>query len=171
MNPFHFNAAQAGEPLIFGACRPGYAGDQVEREEVKQWMDFMRAEKIVKVICLLNEDQLAYYDDLLGDYRAVFGDANVLSAPIADYQLPSRELLHKSVLPFVHAAVQAGEKTVVHCSAGVGRTGVVLSACLVALRGLSPEQAIQAVRATRRDACEAGDPRDLLESCRKWISE
>jgi protein-tyrosine phosphatase len=48
-----------------------------------------------------------------------------------------------------------GERVVVHCWGGNGRTGHVLSAWLVAARGLSPLEAIEAVEATGRLPREA----------------
>lgn len=38
----------------------------------------------------------------------------------------------------------------VHCSHGVGRTGIVLAAWLVSRRGLSNQQALSAVRQQKR---------------------
>lgn len=43
----------------------------------------------------------------------------------------------------------------VHCSSGVGRTGIVLAAWLVSRRGLSNQQALSAVRQQKRLPQEA----------------
>ena len=45
--------------------------------------------------------------------------------------------------------------TIVHCSHGVGRTGIVLAAWLVSKRGLSNQQALLAVRQQKRLPQEA----------------
>lgn len=170
-NEFHFNPARADEPILFGACRPGYSSRRVSDTDVGEWTDFMRAAGITRVVCLLDKTQLAYYDDLPGAYRAAFGPDNVLEAPVADFRLPSSDLLFDTVFPFVGAALRGGEKTVIHCSAGCGRTGFMLAACLVAFRGLSPEEAIDEVAQSGRDACESGDFSNvelLLNACQQW---
>jgi protein-tyrosine phosphatase len=58
-------------------------------------------------------------------------------------------------LPFLRAADTGAERAVVHCWGGNGRTGHVLAAWLVAARGLSPKEAIEAVEATGRLPQEA----------------
>lgn len=158
-----------GDPILFGASRPGYPSERVNGKIVDEWTGFMRAEGVARVVCLLDDYQLAHYHDLLGAYRSAFGPGKVLSAPVPDYRLPSSGLMIDAVLPFVREALQAGEKTVIHCSAGCGRTGFTLAACLVAFRGLSNAEAIATVARAGRNACESGDPgaEAVLDACRK----
>ncbi len=48
----------------------------------------------------------------------------------------------------------AGQSVLLHCAAGLGRTGTVAAACLIAL-GDTPERAIASVRAVRPGAIES----------------
>jgi protein-tyrosine phosphatase len=59
------------------------------------------------------------------------------------------------VLAFLREGVEQGEKTVVHCAGGSGRSGHVLAAWLVHSRGLEPHEALATVRRTGRNPYEA----------------
>lgn len=156
---FNFGPAYADETTVFGAERPGKPGSSVTAEEVQDWIQFMQAEGIARVVCLLTEGQLGCYrGDLLEEYRAAFGAANVLSAPIKDFELSSPEDL-KLILGFLKESDARRQKVVVHCSGGLGRTGHVLAAWLASARGLAPRDAIQAVE-------RAQPPRYPMEAAR-----
>jgi protein-tyrosine phosphatase len=147
---YKFAAASADESIIFGSARPGYADEQVS-----QWIEFMRDRDIQRVCCLLTQKQLDRYGDLLGSYRQAFGNESVCWAPIEDFSLATPEILLDRILPFLAIADQQQEKVVVHCAGGIGRTGHILAAWLVAGRGFTRESAIAAVRQTGRNPYEA----------------
>jgi protein-tyrosine phosphatase len=173
-SPEHgFSAASEQEPCVFGARRPGFPFPRVSSLFVHSWIAFMQAQGIRRVLCLLPSGQLDAYDDLLGTYRQTFGEPNVLWAPIDDFKLAEEAQLIDQILPFLVEADQKQEKTVVHCSGGVGRTGHVLAAWLVSCRGMSNEEAIAAVKRQGRNARESGDKRldTLLDRCRDAFSQ
>ena len=147
---FKFAAASENELIVFGSARPGYT-----YEEVSEWINFMQNQGIQRVCCLLPETQLTRYPDLLGVYRQVFGLDQVCWAPIKDFNFATPEILAHQILPFLAIANQQNEKVVVHCSGGIGRTGHVLAAWLVAGRRLSSKSAIAAVKQTGRNPYEA----------------
>lgn len=167
-----FGPAAETEPTVFGAPRPGYPLHRVPPAPVAAWLAFMGAQQVRRVVCLLTPEQLAYYDDLPGCYRAHFGVERVRCAPIPDLYLADEATLTEGILPFLRDADRQGERTVVHCSAGIGRTGHVLAAWLVAGRGYSNQDAIAAVARSGRDARESGDPEldALLDACRVWAA-
>lgn len=151
-----FGAASETETIVFGARRPGFPFHRVPPVVVEKWIALMQAHKIKRVLCLLPPEQLAYYDNLLATYQAAFGKNQVCSAPIKDFHLADEQTLVQQILPFLVEADRLGEKTVVHCSGGVGRTGHVLAAWLVAARGMSNNEAIEAVKRNGRNARESG---------------
>jgi protein-tyrosine phosphatase len=167
-----FTAACEQEPFVFGARRPGFPFPHVASLFVHTWMAFMQAQGITRVLCLLPSRQLDAYDDLLGTYRQMFGEHHVLWVPIDDFHLAEELQLIDQILPFLAEAEQHQEKTVVHCSGGVGRTGHVLAAWLVSYRGMSNEEAIAAVKKQGRNARESRDKRldMLLDRCRDAFS-
>ena len=72
---------------------------------------------------------------------------------------PGDEHICRRVLPqayaFVQAQMEQGHGVVVHCSGGKDRTGLFLSYFFMQHRGLSPQEAIQAVRQVRPIALSA----------------
>ncbi|AFY96998.1 protein-tyrosine phosphatase family protein [Chamaesiphon minutus] len=147
---YKFSAASENELIVFGSARPGYSN-----EKVNEWIEFMHSQEIERVCCLLPESQLARYSNLLEVYRQTFGIDQVCWAPIEDFNFADPDLLIHQILPFLATANQKNEKVVVHCSGGVGRTGHVLAAWLVAGRGLSNTAAIAAVKQTGKNPYEA----------------
>ena len=147
---YKFAAGSATEQIVFGSARPGSTDRQVE-----QWIEFMHERDIQRVCCLLSESQLNRYADLLTIYRQNFGIDRICWAPIDDFQLVDRQMLIHHILPFLAIAVRSNEKVVIHCSGGVGRTGQILAAWLVAGRGYSCKSAIDTVIQTGRNPYEA----------------
>lgn len=146
---YRFAPASDSEQIVFGAARPGYRLDQVQ-----QWLEFMEQQQVQQVCCLLTARQLRRYDALLRDYMEHCGVERFFWRPVDDFALVEQVKLQE-ILAFLAAAEQRGERVVVHCSGGVGRTGQVLVAWLVAQRGLSLEAAIAAVKRSGRNPYEA----------------
>ena len=147
---YKFAPASESESSVFGAAKPGYSS-----ESVRQWLEFMQSQNIKRVCCLLSKSQLTRYSDLLGVYQQTFGFDRLLWTPIEDFQLVDSEILTQQIMPFLIVADRQNEKVVVHCSGGIGRTGQILAAWLVAKGGFSNQEAIAAVRKTGRNPYEA----------------
>ncbi len=147
---YKFAPASTHEPIVFGAAKPGHSHQQVHA-----WLAFMQSQGIQRVCCLLPPEQLAPYPQLLDIYRQTSGGDRVCWAPIADFHLAPPDRLIHEILPFLAQADRQQEKVVVHCAGGIGRTGHILAAWLVAGRGLTPKAAIAAVRQTGRNPYEA----------------
>jgi protein-tyrosine phosphatase len=148
---YKFAPATRQESIIFGAERPKY-----KQKSIAQWIKFMQQQEMSRVCCLLESKQLARYSiNLLETYRQQFTAKYVLWQPIKDFQLPPAEILIERIIPFLISAVEKQQKTVVHCSGGVGRTGIVLASWLVSQCGYSNQEAISAVQQNQRNPKEA----------------
>jgi protein-tyrosine phosphatase len=150
-----FGAATETETVVFGARRPGFPFHKVPDRAVENWIAFMKGQNIQRVLCLLPEKQLIYYNNLLEIYRTAFGETKVCWTPIKDFHLADEQTLINQILPFLAEADRLQEKTVVHCSGGVGRTGHILAAWLVAFWGMSNSEAIEAIKRNGRNARES----------------
>lgn len=72
-------------------------------------------------------------------------------APAASF-----EPVWQEVAPRLHAMLDADQRLVVHCRAGLGRSGCIAARLLIE-RGDEPDDAIRAVRRARHFAIETGD--------------
>jgi protein-tyrosine phosphatase len=93
---------------------------------------------------------LGALDQWVADAGMVF-----LEAPIDDFSSPDPAFLANwdALRDKLLAKLEAGEKVFLHCRAGLGRSGTITAALLVA-GGLRPDDAIHAVRAVRLGAIE-----------------
>jgi protein-tyrosine phosphatase len=153
---FGFSAASPEEKIVFGAARPAYGSPAISRKDAEDWLVYMQARGVKRVCCLLADEQIAVYGfDLPGFYREVLGKNHVCWSPVPDGFLATAAQLKEEILPFLDEADRDGERVVVHCAAGLGRTGHVLAAWLVHGRGMRPEIALQNVRLMGRRPAEA----------------
>jgi atypical dual specificity phosphatase len=86
---------------------------------------------------------------------AVFRRAGLRNVyiPIPDYGAPTMDQVREFVAE-ADAALARGEKVVVHCLAGLGRTGTMI-ACYLVARGRTADEAIEEVRRKRRGSIQS----------------
>jgi hypothetical protein len=116
----------------------------------------------ISLIVLLAETNECYYvtgQDLPALYRQA--GFQVLHLPIPDGGVPSRDEL-AALVTAISQRAQAGDHVVIHCYAGIGRTGLVLAAMAKFLLGLSGAAAIAWVRDSIPRAVETPAQRALL---------
>ncbi len=111
------------------SSRPGYGGERsspVAPAQVDDWISEAKSFGIRSIICLLHDEHLKLYKDLPTDLVSYYEGAGFFAEhlPVKDYQSPP---IPDDVLRKIWNAYQKLEKpTLIHCSAGIDRTGAAI---------------------------------------------
>jgi atypical dual specificity phosphatase len=134
------------EGVLAGMERPGTFA------RLRDDLEFLKLQKINAIISL-TETQLerAFVEEFGFRY---------LHLPIADFTPPTIDQIEK-FLSFQRRAEADTLATVVHCGAGLGRTGTML-ACALVSRGMNPEAAIDRIRTLRPYSIETVEQEDCV---------
>jgi protein tyrosine phosphatase len=111
------------------ASRPGYVGglrEQVAPTSIDRWVDDVKNARICSIICLLADEHLSLYaalpDGLINHYRQC--GFQVEHIPVPDHQRPA--VSKQQLAAIIAAANRLPQPLLVHCSAGIDRTGLVV---------------------------------------------
>ncbi len=135
-------------------------------EPLQRSIDEIRRRGISQVICLA---PLAEVEAKSPEYARLLRNGGTpwrqVMFPIEDYGVPSDRQRFLAFVVQVAQSLRAGDYMLAHCAAGVGRTGLLASAVLVAL-GLPVDEAIERVSLTGSYP-ERPEQVDLV----RWIGE
>ena len=116
-------------------------------EEV-QWI----IEQGVKSIITIREEPLD--DDWIKDVNYLHVMSNDMGVPEFD------DLVH--VVDFIHKRITSNEPVMVHCLAGMGRTGTILACYLVKYQNMSADEAIQKIREERPGSIQSFSQEEII---------
>lgn len=129
--------------------------------EIPYFIEFYHTQNINTIIVLIPDVDLAdfYSINLLRAYRD--SGLHVIHFPINDYSVPGHlTTFHSFILDLV-SRLKKGN-ILIHCSAGIGRTGLVASSILIS-NGSKVEDAIRQVREVRPGSVENAEQKRFLE--------
>jgi protein-tyrosine phosphatase len=151
--PLRRVALPAGTPgALWLASMPG------RFESFDAFLAAARQAAIAHVVCLTPLDEVARLaPDYLAAVRAGTLPFRWHHQPMADFGLSVRMEGYESSVRAMAQALQAGEAALLHCAAGIGRTGTT-AACVLKALGQPTAEALAAVRAA------GSNPESALQS-------
>ena len=125
------------------------------------WQSFQlqaQRSKLALVVCLTQRGEMA---ELSPEYHAAVVAGSVpfrwQNLPIPNFGVPDDPQSFRRDVQAIAAAVRRGDAVMLHCAAGMGRTGTA-AACVLKALGLETDEALKRVR-------EAGsNPQNALQS-------
>lgn len=105
-----------------------------------------RAASLGLVVCLTPRTEI---EELSPSYHAAVTQGTLpfrwLNVPMRNFGLPEDAAAFRDSIRQVAEALHAGDAVMLHCAAGLGRTGTT-AACVLKALGVSAEEAMQRVR-------------------------
>lgn len=120
--------------------------------------EFARWKAFDSVVSLTEPFRLPFLKKM--KYEEVF---HVLHSEIPDFGAPSVEQGHL-IVDWMHHEISKGNKVVVHCFIGRGRTGTLLAAYLIKYCNMTSQQAIAHVRSKNHEAIETRVQEEFVRS-------
>ena len=126
----------------------------------KEEIDWVKQEG-VKSIVTIREEPLE---------KAWLEDVNYLHIHSNDMGVPEFDDLISSV-DFLHQRITNDEPVMVHCLAGLGRTGTILACYLIKYEQMSADDAIQKVRNERHGSIQSFSQEEIIFRFEKSVRE
>ena len=97
-------------------------------------------------------------------------DVRYLHVPTEDFSAPDMEKIDHTV-DFIQERIKNGEPTMVHCAAGVGRTGTILACYLIKHHNFSVKDAIDKVRKERPGSIQSESQEIAIGLYHKFLNK
>ena len=93
-----------------------------------------------------------------------------LHVPTEDLSAPDMEKINNTV-DFINERIKNNEPTMVHCAAGIGRTGTILACYLIKFHNLSAKDAIDNVRKERPGSIQSESQEIAIGLYHKFVNK
>lgn len=156
--------------LALGFAPGRLAGRWDTRDLEVDLASLRRDHRLDRLVCLVEPHELEALGipDLLE--RAESEGLRTLHVPLPDGGTPETSEAMEALVTRILGWLQQGDGVFLHCWAGLGRTGTVATACLIAAGHSFPE-ALHRVRAARPGAVETPDQVRFLETYARWRTD
>jgi protein tyrosine phosphatase len=167
INPENFVTQLTFNPHLYRSIMPSGCYDT--NNEVN---DIWKNEQFDWIICLCEKNEFLRKANNTQDgiYSSIYSEYKCINLPIENYKIPKSFKHLLIVLEEIDRLLLEGNKCVIHCSAGVGRTGLLI-ACYLIYRGRSVEEAIEITKSNITPALENQDQLDYLHTFQKSFSK
>jgi atypical dual specificity phosphatase len=98
----------------------------------------------------------------------VNGSVDYLHVQVVDFGAPEIEDIARAI-EFIELQNEKSRPVMVHCAAGKGRTGVILACYLVKNEGLTPQEAIERIRAMRPGSIQSESQEWAIAMYEKYL--
>lgn len=141
MKPRIFEVTQIGSGKLCVMPKPDsqYLGDAV---------NFFHYLGINTIVCLLEMAEIEEYGLQQEEALCQQTGMDFVHFPIADSHIPANAEAFRGLVNALHGKLQDGQNIVIHCRAGIGRTGV-LAGCILVNDGMAGDDAIQQISGAR----------------------
>ena len=138
----------------------GMAAPDRSREGLRRVVSFLAEQGFGGIVCLT----------MRGLDERIVREAGLrfFHIPVEDFTAPSLEQV-AALVAFVNEVAQQQQPTVIHCGAGIGRTGTAL-ACYLVSDGAAPDAAMERVRELRPGSIETEEQEALVRRYGEWLS-
>ena len=126
----------------------------------KEEVDWLKEEG-VKSIVTIREEPLD--DDWIDDIEYLHIHSNDMGVPEFDDLIFS--------VDFIHRRLENNEPVMVHCLAGLGRTGTILACYLIKYEKMSADDAITKIRKERSGSIQSYSQEEIIFRFEKFIKE
>jgi len=115
------------DDILARSSRPGFPNRHVRQDTVDGWLDEVKAMGVRSILCLLSDRQFKYYRDLPESipehYRSWGFVVEHISIEDPAYSLSGYDQIEASRERICEAFDHLPKPVLVHCSAGLDRTG------------------------------------------------